>query len=410
MQDRVQALLHQRRQGCSLPQAFYVDEEMFQADLQAVFAADWLFACNTSEIKNPGDYMTLAIGKESLVVLRDRHGEVRAFHNVCRHRGSRICLDERGHATRLVCPYHQWIYELDGRLRNARQMPADFDTSGYGLKPVKVELVCGLIYVSLASNPPSLERFRAAVTPYLAPHQPSRTKVAYASTVVEEANWKLVIENNRECYHCAANHPELLVTFAEFAAPGDPRGSPRLAALLERSAAKWDRYELPHMATEGGHEFRCIRLPFNEGTQSFTLDGRPACDKLLGDLADPDLGSVRLFRAPNNWHHILADHIIHFRVLPLAADRTAVRTTWLVHEDAVEGVDYDLQRLTEVWMATNAQDKRLAENNHLGVSSRAYEPGPYAPSEFMLNHFTDWYAGKMAAFAGQPAERLAAAE
>jgi len=106
----------------------------------------------------------------------------------------------------------------------------------------------------------------------------------------------------------------------------------------------------------------------------------------------------------------LSDHIIHFRVLPLAADRTAVRTTWLVHEDAVEGVDYDLKRLTEVWMATNAQDKRLAENNHLGVASRAYEPGPYAPSEFMLNHFTDWYAGKMAAFAGQPAERLAAAE
>ena len=87
-----------------------------------------------------------------------------------------------------------------------------------------------------------------------------------------------------------------------------------------------------------------------------------------------------------------------------------MRTTWLVHEDAVEGVDYDLKRLTEVWMATNAQDKRLAENNHLGVASRAYEPGPYAPSEFMLNHFTDWYAGKMAAFAGQPAKRLAAAE
>ena len=91
MQDRVQALLHQRRQGFSLPQAFYVDEEMFQADLQAVFAADWLFACNTCEIKNPGDYITLAIGQDSLVVLRDRDGEVRAFHNVCRHRGSRIC-------------------------------------------------------------------------------------------------------------------------------------------------------------------------------------------------------------------------------------------------------------------------------------------------------------------------------
>jgi Rieske 2Fe-2S family protein len=212
---------------------------MFQADLQAVFAADWLFACNTCEIKNPGDYITLAIGQDSLIVLRDRDGEVRAFHNVCRHRGSRICREERGHANRLICPYHQWVYELDGRLRNARQMPADFDTSGHGLKPARVEVVCGLIYVSLAGDSPSLERFRAAVTPYIAPHQPARTKVAFVSTVVEEANWKLVIENNRECYHCAANHPELLVTFAEFAALGDPRGgSPRLAALLEHSAAK----------------------------------------------------------------------------------------------------------------------------------------------------------------------------
>jgi glycine betaine catabolism A len=410
MQDRVQALLDRRRPGFSLPRAFYVDEEIFQADLQAVFASDWFFACNACEIRRPGDYVTLEIGRDSLIVLRDRDGEVRAFHNTCRHRGSRICSGSRGHASRLVCPYHQWVYELDGRLRNARQMPQDFDKTGYGLKPAKVEVICGLVYVSTADEPPSLSTFRAAITPFIAPHEPERTKVAFESTIVEEANWKLVIENNRECYHCAANHPELLVSLVEPALPDDPRGGAALKGLMDRATAKWDACGLPHRAADGGNEFRCIRLPFREGAVSFTKDGKSACTKLLGDFTDPDLGSVRMFRVPNNWNHFLADHIMHARVLPIAADRTVVRTTWLVHEDAVEGVDYDVARLSEVWMATNDQDRRLAENNHLGVQSAAYEPGPYAPSEFMLNHFVDWYAGKMAAFAAKGRLRLAAAE
>jgi Rieske 2Fe-2S family protein len=103
-----------------------------------------------------------------------------------------------------------------------------------------------------------------------------------------------------------------------------------------------------------------------------------------------------MYRAPNSWHHFLADHIIHFRVQPLAADRTLVRTTWLVHEDAVEGIDYDVRRLGEVWIATNEEDKRLVEENQRGIRSKAYGPGPYAPSESMLVDFTDWYAGKLA--------------
>jgi Rieske 2Fe-2S family protein len=406
----VRTLLGERRRGFSLPQAFYVDGDLFEADLEAVFETDWLFACNACEIPRPGDYLTLEIGANSVVVLRDRDGEVSAFHNTCRHRGSRICNTETGHANRLVCPYHQWVYELDGRLINARQMPAGFDKSGYGLKPVHVEVICGLVYVSIAAAPPSLDGYRAAITPYIAPHQPDRTKVAFTSTIVEEANWKLVIENNRECYHCAANHPELLVTLVEFALPDDAAANAAFKGLMERATTRWDAQGLPHRPAEGGIEFRCIRLPFNEGAVSFTRDGRPACNKLLGDLTDPELGSVRMFRVPNNWNHFLADHIIHFRVLPLAANRTAVRTTWLVHEDAVEGVDYDVERLTEVWLATNDQDRLLAERNHLGIRSAAYEPGPFAPSEFMLDNFSEWYAGKMAAYAGRPAPHLAAAE
>lgn len=401
----MQQLLAARRPGFSLPGPFYTDPAVFQADLDAVFATDWIFACNACEVPRPGDYLTLAIGGSSVIVLRGRDGRVRAWHNTCRHRGSRLCLEEQGHANRLVCPYHQWVYELDGSLLHARQMPPSFDASQYGLLPVATELVCGMVYVCLADDPPDLGRFRRAVTPYLAPHQPDRTKVAYAETLIEQANWKLVIENNRECYHCSANHPELLATLIEAALPDAPEVVGRVADLFARKGAAWDALGLPHAPADGGDEFRCIRLPFHEGALSFTLDGGPACRKLLGDLVEPDLGSVRMFRVPNNWNHFLADHIIHFRVLPLGPDRTALRTTWLVHEDAVEGVDYDVDRLTAVWRATNGQDSRLCEVNQLGVASRAYQPGPYAPSEFLLRHFTGWYAGKLEAACSRGSER-----
>lgn len=408
--DRIVALLEERRAGYSLPQSFYMDEDLFEADLEAVFETEWLFACNACEIRKPGDYLTLEIGRNSIVVLRDRDGEIRAFHNLCRHRGSRICTKEKGRASVLVCPYHQWTYGLDGALRSARQMPADFDRSTYGLKPAKAEVICGLIYISLNPDPPDVTRFRDAITPFIAPHQPERTKVAFESTIIEDANWKLVIENNRECYHCAAGHPELLVTFHETPLAGDTAGEVAFRQMMAPKAARWEALGLPYQAADGGNEFRCVRLPLNEGALSFTMSGALACRKLLADFTDPDLGSVRMFRAPNNWNHFLSDHIIHFRVLPLAAGKTAVRTTWLVHEDAVEGIDYDVQELAHVWTATNEQDARFAALNHLGIASKAYEPGPYAPSEFMLNHFTDWYADRMAGFYGAPAPMRIAAE
>ena len=181
------------------------------------------------------------------------------WHNTCRHRGSRLCLEEQGTAHRLVCPYHQWVYELDGRLLHARQMPAGFDTGSYNLLPVATEIVCGMVYICLAETPPDSARFRAAVTPFIAPHAPDRTKVAHVSTMVELANWKLVIDNTRECYHCAGSHPELLATLVEFALPNDPLAVGRFAGLMQRQAARWNALGLPHRSVEGGDAFRCIR-------------------------------------------------------------------------------------------------------------------------------------------------------
>ena len=138
-------------------------------------------------------------------------------------------------------------------------MPAGFDTGSYNLLPVATEIVCGMVYICLAETPPDSARFRAAVTPFIAPHAPDRTKVAHVSTMVELANWKLVIDNTRECYHCAGSHPELLATLVEFALPNDPLAVGRFAGLMQRQAARWNALGLPHRSVEGGDAFRCIR-------------------------------------------------------------------------------------------------------------------------------------------------------
>ena len=393
--DRLGALLAAYRPGFSLPRPFYDDPDIFDLEMQAIFGSQWLFACNASEIPEAGDYLTMTVDRNSVVVVRGDDGRVAAFHNICRHRGSRICQTERGSAARLVCPYHQWTYGLDGRLIAAGDMPDGFRREDWPLKPVHVADIAGLVYVCLAETPPDIGRFRDLVTPYIAPHRPDRCKLVYESVLIEKANWKLVIENNRECDHCAGNHPELLVSLIDAPLPTDTRTS-GFPDLMARKAALWDNLGLPHRPADGGLEFRCIRLPFHEGVTSMTMDGAPACKTLLGDLSERDLGSVRMFHVPNNWNHFLSDHIIHFRVLPLGPFETEVRTTWFVHEDAIEGWDYDPERLSEVWRITNDQDRRLAEQNFLGIRSDAYEPGPYNPDgEFMVINFLDWYTAAL---------------
>ena len=387
--------LAESRSGYTLPQVFYGDREIYKTDLEAVFFREWLFVANECEIPDNGDYLTLIIDHAPIIVLRDRDGQLRAFHNSCRHRGSRLCTRERGNTNRLVCPYHQWTYDLDGTLLGALHMSEDFDRDDFPLKSVHLQNLEGLIYICLSDNPPDFERFRSTISPYITPHQPAKTKVVYESTLIEEANWKLVIENNRECYHCSSAHPELLVSLVEMALPDDDRNGEEFD-IMQQKGKEWDKLGLPHAPVDGGQEFRCIRLPFRNGIYSMTLDGALACKKLLGDLIEHDLGSVRMFRAPNSWHHFLSDHILHFRVLPLGPNRTEVKTTWLVHEDAIEGWDYDPERLAEVWLATNAQDRQLAEENQRGIRSPGYQPGPYSEvAEFMVINFTTWYREKL---------------
>jgi Rieske 2Fe-2S family protein len=412
IRSEVLRTLHSRRPGHTLPRGFYTDPAFYQADLDNLFYREWLFVGHDCEVKQPGDYFTLQVGDYPLLVVRGRDGAVRAFHNSCRHRGSRVCPADRGSAVRLVCPYHNWSYDLDGRLLFARDMDKDFDPRPLGLKPVHCESVAGYLWLCLAAEPPDIAPFRAKVEPYFLPHRLREAKIAFESTIVENGNWKLVWENNRECYHCAPNHPELCRTFPEAPTVTGVEGAmndPFIAGHWARleTAGLPSRFEL---SADG--QYRTTRVPLLRDAVSYTMSGKAAVGRLLSDsVAEPNIGSLLLFHYPTTWNHILGDHAVSFRVLPLGPTQTQVTTKWLVHKDAVEGVDYQIDELTLVWAATNDQDRRIVEENQRGVSSPAFEPGPYnALHEGGVMQFVEWYAGAMErALGGGPAGAAGAA-
>ncbi len=194
-------LLERRRPGYSLEAPFYLSHEVFQADVQRIFGQHWIFVAVEPQIPEAGDYLTVDVGKNSIIILRDDDNEVQAFHNVCRHRGSRLCASHRGSVGNLVCPYHQWTYDTKGSLIHVEHMGADFDKRQHGLKKVHVRSLEGLIFICLADEPPAdFEQMAAQLTPYMAPHRLKDCKVAAQAEIIEKGNWKLVMEN-WEVYH-----------------------------------------------------------------------------------------------------------------------------------------------------------------------------------------------------------------
>lgn len=390
-------LLRQRDHAFSLPQPFYNDGRLFRIDMQEIFHKEWLIAGMGCEIPAKGNYLTVQVGDNPVIVVRGAEERIHAFHNVCRHRGSRLCLGEKGKVAKLVCPYHQWTYELDGRLLFAgSEMGDDFRLSDYGLKPVHVKSAGGYIFISLAEEPPAIDEFLRTLEHYMEPYDMNNTKVAVQTTLLEKANWKLVIENNRECYHCNGSHPELLNTLLEWDDVTDPRATQEFKDRVAACTARWKADSIPYAHASFGLRNRIVRMPLLQGAVSMTMDGRPGCRRLMGRIKDPDLGSMRILHLPHSWNHCMGDHMIVFTVWPLGPQETLVSTKWLVHKDAVEGVDYDPQNLRKVWDATNDQDRRLAEENQRGINSSAYQPGPYSKTyEFGVINFLDWYSERM---------------
>jgi Rieske 2Fe-2S family protein len=214
------------------------------------------------------------------------------------------------------------------------------------------------------------------------------------------------MENNRECQHCDAGHPELLTAYFPFNRYSEDDVTPRLRSLFERFQAANIRLDVAKAAINQPREshrevdtrptgFQIAHLPLDGPGASFGAGGAQVSRKLIGDIPVPAFGDLSLHLQPNSWFHFCSDHAVVFRVLPVAPDKTLVRTTWLVHADAVEGVDYDVESLTEVWRATNDQDRMFVEKGQRGASDPAYEPGPYGQVEDDVEGFVNWYIGRL---------------
>jgi len=407
LRRHVASLLAECKPGFALPGAFFNDEALYAAELEYIFGRHWLFVASEPEIPEGGDYRTFQIGPWPIFIVRRDDGSIAAFHNTCRHRGSRILQQDSGIAgATLQCPYHRWTYDLDGKVV-ACGATGERPSEQRALRSVHVRTLAGLIFVCLADEPPDdFDEMAARMQPYLAPHDLAHAKVAKQVDILEHGNWKLTIENNRECFHCAG-HPELLCSLFDFfgeievermSAP-ERATYARYQAACQESQAIWQRAGLPWQRIEELHgrptAFRTERLVLDGAGESMTADTRVASQRLLGAFSEPRLGTLHYHTQPNAWFHFLSDHILTFATLPIDRTHTLVRSTWLVHAEAEEGRDYDLARLTSVWNATNSQDAHFVAETQRGASSPAYLPGPIAANEYMVEMFHTWYQERL---------------
>lgn len=408
--DVISALLCSRQPGHMLPAGLYTRADVFQADVDVIFHRHWIAVGVEADIPEPGDVYAVDVGPSSILLVRDEDGAIRAFFNVCAHRAARLVPAGHSVVGKLVCPYHQWAYELTGELFSAPHMGRDFDKALHHLKPVAVRSVGGILYACLSPEPPEdIEELARVMEPRLAPYDLANTKVAHETEIVEDGNWKLVMENNRECYHCESNHPELALSFhaSDFGFDPEDLSPQERGEICAHDAAyaeqrkRWEAMGLDHAAVEHtvgkATNFRTERLMIAGAGESQTPDARAASRIPLGAMTVPGSGDVHLWGV-NSWNHVMADHAVVFAIFPLAPDKTLVRTKWLVHKDAEEGVDYDLDHLTSVWRATNRQDADLVALAQKGVESAGYVPGPYSRfTERALDEFATWYVERMIA-------------
>src|SRR5260370_30381496 len=204
------ARIHSCQPGHALARDFYTDPAVFERDMERMWLRHWLCAGHVSSIPRTGDYLVVDLGPESVIIVRNSAGEVRALLNVCRHRGSRLCAGRTGKAqsARLTCPSHAWTYDLDGNLLIARQMPESFRRADIALKALPVQIMEGLIFTTFAKDPLDLGAAADALARSAGVHGWATAKVAHREMYSIRANWKLAVENYMECYHCTPAHPE----------------------------------------------------------------------------------------------------------------------------------------------------------------------------------------------------------
>ena len=383
------------RPGQSLEQAFYLRPDIFAADMR-LLEDRWSLAGHVSEVAEAGNWIVAELGAQSAIVVRGEDGAVRALANVCRHRGSRVCVEKSGSGAMLTCPYHAWTFRLDGSLRAAREMPTGFDPAAHGLSPLPIKIVGGLIFISFGDAPPPFGAAEAAIAAMTRLYDWENAQIAARKTFEVSANWKLVMENYHECYHCGPSHPEFSVLHA-LARPNNRT----LSSEPDPRTGLAD-FEAWAPVSDGRETARVMRSALSDGCLTGSRDGRPMAPPMgpAGALWDGccvfgELGLLSAFLA-------YADHGLIYRFIPRAGLESEIEVIWLTADESVAGRDYDLEALTWLWDVTSQEDKLIIERNQAGVSSRAYRPGPFSLMEPGTRAYVDRYVTELALAVGKP--------
>ena len=354
----------------TLPREYFTSEAIWQLEQMRIFGASWLLAGHVSELQESGSYLLYEIGNESAIVLRDAAGELRAFHNFCRHRGTRLCLAQRGQLGHAIqCSYHAWTYGLDGALKGAPHMQdvAGFDKAAWGLKPVALAVWNGFLFVNFATDPqPFAEALPALSGKFM--NWPLIELVSVHQTVCEvAANWKLFFHNYSECYHCPTGHPHLN----------------RLTPF--RNTAN----DLDEGPVLGGP------MGLSNPDGSMTLDGK-RCAPPFADLTADERSRVHYYTLfPSAFLSLHPDYVLLHRVRPLAIGRTQITCDWFFLAESVAAPGFDAQPAIGFWDLTNQQDWALCANAWRGICASAWEPGPYSELESQLAAFDRYYLSRI---------------
>jgi Rieske 2Fe-2S family protein len=338
----------------TLPQRYFVSPQIFAEEQKKIFTKRWVLAGHQSQIAKSGDYFTVEIGVESLIVVRDKRDAIRGFYNVCRHRGSRLIENRNGRSVGIQCPYHAWTYGVDGRLIGAPQMEdvPGFDKADYSLHSVNLALWEGFIFVNLAKSSAPPEKWFASLAGKFSrwnlPFLRSARRIDYDV----RANWKLIFQNYSECYHCLGVHPELSKISPHDSAENDLTEGPFLGGFMRIASDK-----------------------------SLTMSGH-TCALPVGDFGDEDFRFVFYYSIfPNMLLSLHPDYVMVHQLEPQSPERTLILCDWFFHPEAFNREDFTPDDAINFWDMVNKQDWHVCELSQQGISSRAYEAGPYSARE-----------------------------
>ena len=348
----------------TLSQKYYVNDSVFRAEMKNIFLNGWICAGRIQDIPNKGDYKLLELGNESIIILKNDKNEINAFHNVCRHRGTKICIKNSGNFSKTIqCPYHGWTYDLKGKLHAAPNMDAvkDFSIDEYYLHKVQLAEWEGFLFINLSESFSDFSLAFSSLMNLFNEWEMKNLLTMESKTYNVNCNWKLIVQNYSECYHCPLIHPSLAKITPYLGGRNDMVSGPILGGFMEMKS------------------------------NSITKDGK-LCGPTLGKLSTKNLNRVYYYSIfPNLLLSLHPDYIMYHAVWPVGVNKCKIDCSWLFSTKILENSNHNPNNAIDFWDKTNLEDWKICEQSQLGINSKKYVPGPYSGQESLLAAYDEYY-------------------